>query len=198
MNYNKNIFTSNELKILRGVDGNSFQKRLSYNLKTNKFIKIRKWVYAIADSINFLEDKDVFQIANSIYTPSYISLETVLTREWINFQYYWDIKLMCPYTKEIQIDTIPDHQLRLDFVRLPKELLTNNIWLVQKDGYVIATKERAICDTLWRWDGYYFDNLSNVDRDLLLEIAKEYKNYNIKVYETVLSLKSLQDAKKQT
>lgn len=196
MNYNKNIFTSNELKIIRGVDGNSFQKRLSYNLKTNKFIKIRKWIYAIADSINFLEDKDMFQIANSIYTPSYISLETVLTREWINFQYYWDIKLMSPYAKEIQIDTIPDHQLLLGFVRLPKELLTNNIWLVQKDGYVIATKERAICDTLWRWCDYYFDSLSHVDRDLLLDIAREYKNYNIKVYETVLSLKSLQDAKK--
>lgn len=196
MNYNKNIFTSNELKILRWIDGNSFQKRLSYNLKTNKFIKIRKWIYAIAGSINFLEDQDFFQIANSVYAPSYISLETVLTREWINFQYYWDIKLMSPYTKELQIDTIPYTQIRLDFVKLPKELLTNNIWLIQKDGYVIASKERAICDTLWRWEWYYFDNLSSVDRDLLLDIAKEYKNYNIKVYKTVLSLKSSQNAKK--
>jgi hypothetical protein len=196
MNYNKNIFTSNELRIIRWVDGNSFQKRLSYNLKKNNFIKIRKWIYAFFDSIKFLEYKDLFKIANSIYTPSYISLETVLTREWINFQYYWDIKLMSPYTKEINIDTIPDNQLRLDFVRLPKELITNNIWLIQKDGYMIATKERAICDTLWRWEWYYFDNLSNIDRDLLLGIAKEYKNYNIKVYKKVLSLKSSQNAKK--
>ncbi len=196
MNYNKNIFTSNELKIIRWVDWNSFQKRLSYNLKINKFVKIRKWIYANFAAIHFLWQEDLFQIANSIYTPSYISLETVLTSEWVNFQYYGDIKLMSPYSKELKINTIPDTVLRIDFVKLPKELLTNNIGIIQKNWYMIATKERAICDILWRSPWYYFDNLSDVDRDLLCDIAKEYKNYNTKVYQAVLSLKSKYYAKK--
>ena len=198
MDYTNKILTSRELKILRWVDWNSFQKRLSYNLKTNKFTKIRKWIYVNSASIYKLSIFDLYKIANYIYSPSYISLETVLNLEWVNFQYYWDVKLMSPYTKQLKIDTIPETELRIDFVKLPKELITNNIWLIQEDWYVIATKERAICDTLWRWEGYYFDNLSSVNWDLLLDIAKEYKNYNTKVYGAVLDLKTQQDAKKQT
>ncbi len=196
MDYTNKIFTSNELKILRWVDGNSFQKRLSYNLKTSKFTKIRKWIYANSSVIYKLSIFDLYKIANHIYSPSYISLETVLNLEWVNFQYYWDIKLMSQYTKQLKIDTIPETELRIDFVKLPKELITNNIGLIQEDWYTIATKERAICDTIWRWEDYYFDNLSRVDWDLLLDIAREYKHYNTKVYDTVLSLKTQQYAKK--
>ena len=103
MFYEKKIYKSNELKLLWGSDGNTFKKRLYYQLKTNKFIKIRRGIYVVFDQLYNLKESDYRMIANSIYIPSYVSFETVLRDEGVIFQRYTSIFVACKYTKTITI-----------------------------------------------------------------------------------------------
>jgi len=193
--YQSVIFTSNELKILRWVDGNSFQKRLSYNIKNKKFITLRKWIYVLAGAINSLWIIENFQIANRMYSPSYISFETVLFAEGVIFQYHGNVTVASPYTKDIYIEPL---LLSIEYFSMPKALLINPFGLIQKDWYVLATKERALCDVLLRSGNYYFDRLSDIDWDLVLQIAKYYKEYHKTAYESILFLVDKHYAKKWT
>lgn len=181
----KKILSANELKLLWWVDGNSFKKRLSYNLKTKKLKKLRKGLYIIPNQINRLDFWDIFCAANSIYSPSYISFETVLQKNWVVFQDYLSIFVASNYHKTIKIDTL---QLNIQFERLPIELLLNPIWIIHKWIYSIATTERAICDTLVRSWNYYFDNLTWVNFDLLRDIWKIYCKYVPKIIDNILLL----------
>lgn len=186
MLYAKKILTSNELKILRWIEWNSFQKRLSYNLKSWKLLKLRKWIYILGQNVQQLSTEYRYEIANKIYSPSYISFETVLLLEWVAFQYYGDVRLASNYQKNIRIEQI---NLNLEFFKMPKELITNTIWLQNKDNYTIATKERAFCDIVRKDPNYYFDDLSKIDRDLVDIISKEYSKYRKRIIKDVLKYK---------
>ena len=42
--------------------------------------------------------------------------------------------------------------------------------------YAMASPERALCDRLYLTPNYYFDNLRNIDRNKVEEIAQIYNN----------------------
>ena len=174
MIYTDKILTSNQLKIIRWVDGNTFQKRLSYNLKNKKLITIRKGIYTFPRIIESFSENDFFSIANKVYSPSYISFETVLQKEWIIFQYDSSIKVACKYNKSLHIETI---KLNCDFFKLPNEIFTEIQWIKHENWYDIATKERAFCDTIYRSPNFYFDDLSWLDWNNVVGIWKIYENY---------------------
>ena len=82
----KTIFSTKDVALLWGEKNEaSARVRLSYYVRAGKLIRVRRGLYA--------KDKnhDKFELATRIYTPSYISFETVLTRAGINFQYYNNI-----------------------------------------------------------------------------------------------------------
>jgi len=56
------------------------------------------------------------------------------------------------------------------------------------DGYRIASIERAICDRIYLTPGYYFDNLRNVNWNVVEKIAKIYDNKRM-----LLDIKKLKD-----
>jgi len=72
----------------------------------------------------YAKDKnyDRLELANRIYTPSYISLETVLSREGIVFQHYEQIFLVSYLTREI----ICDGQ-KYVFRKIKDTILTNSL-----------------------------------------------------------------------
>lgn len=181
MFYNKKIYTANDLKILRGSQDNTFKKRLSYQIKTNKLIRIRKWIYVVSNQIQNLEEPDYRYIANSISLPSYISFETVLRDYGVIFQMYISIFVAANYTKEIKIE-IPqqENQIKIQFQKLPIEILSNPLGLETENWYTIASLERALCDILRKqWDFGYFDNLDpeKINRNRLEQIADFYNIY---------------------
>lgn len=62
------------------------------------------------------------------------------------------------------------------FHKLKDSILSNPLWLKNNWKYLIASKERAICDRLYLSKNYYFDNLSEIDFEKLEEISKIYNN----------------------
>ena len=74
------IFTFKEISLMfKDLSYQSLKDRLSYAVRAKKILRLRKGVYAKMD-FNF------YELANKLYTSSYISLETGLKKEGIIFQ----------------------------------------------------------------------------------------------------------------
>src|SRR5438128_10890422 len=91
-NFKELLLTKNETKTLL------LKKRLSYYIKKGKLYHIRRGFYA--------KDKnyDRLELASKIFTPSYVSFETILRQEGVIFQYYSTIFVASYQTKEIVCD----------------------------------------------------------------------------------------------
>lgn len=138
---------------------------VNYYVKTGELHRIRRGIYAKDKNYNRLE------LATRIFTPSYVSFETVLTQAGINFQFYKKITVASYQTREITIDgQVYSYKKIKDFV------LTNPIGVENKNETSIAGPERAFLDTVYIHKDYHFDNLSSLDWDKVFEILPIYKN----------------------
>jgi hypothetical protein len=109
-------------------------------------------------------------LATRIYTPSYISFETVLTREGINFKYYGNIFVASYVNREVSVG-----DQKITFVRMKDYVLSNTLG-IEHNGYAIATRERAFLDRVYVSKDYHFDNLANLNWDKVFEILPIYHN----------------------
>ena len=139
--------------------------RLYKYVKAGKLVKVRRGIYAKDKNYNR------FELATRIYTPSYISLETVSTRAGINFQYYGNIFVATYVTREIEADA-----QKISFVRMKDYVLSNTTGIEHADGIATATKERAFLDRIYISKDYHFDNLDVLDWDKVFEILPIYHN----------------------
>jgi len=113
------------------------RERLSYYIKRGELYRIRKGLYAKDKDYNRLE------LATRIYTPSYVSFETVLVKEGLIFQYYEKIFIASYLDSEIVID-----QQTYSYRKLKTRVLVNAVGVENVSETSIATKERALLDTL--------------------------------------------------
>ncbi|MEK7202833.1 MAG: type IV toxin-antitoxin system AbiEi family antitoxin domain-containing protein [Patescibacteria group bacterium] len=162
----KTIFSTKDVALLWGEENKGASRvRLSYYVKVGKLIRIHRGLYAKD------ENYDCFELATRIYTPSYISFETVLTRTGINFQYYGNIFVASYVNREINING-----QKITFVRMKNYVLSNTVGIEHKDGYAIAVKERAFLDRIYVSKDYHFDHLDPLDWDKIFEILPIYNN----------------------
>jgi hypothetical protein len=160
------VFTFKELSLIwNETDIKLTKKRVYRYTKMGKLYPIRKGIYA--------KDKnyDKMELANKIFTPAYISLETVMSREGIVFQHYDRIFVVSYLSREISCDG-----QTYVFRRMKSEILTNTLNIEQKDNYYIASKERAFLDTIYLNKNYHFDNLSSINWDICFEMLPIYNN----------------------
>jgi predicted transcriptional regulator of viral defense system len=156
------VFTVHEVsQYVPGINSKQLKDRLYHAVKSGKLLRIRKGIYT-KDRYNTLE------LATKIYTPSYISLETVLSSHGVIFQHYMTI-FVCSYLTRTLVVDRSTIQLR----RMFDPILTNTLGIERKDGYYLATLERAFLDAVYLYKNYHFDNLSGVN----WEKVNEYKSF---------------------
>ena len=139
--------------------------RLNRYVASGKLIRIRRGIYAKDKNYNR------FELATRIYTPSYISFETVLTRAGINFQFYGNIFVASYVTREIEAG-----DQKISFIRMKDYVLSNTAGIDHQDGIAAAIKERAFLDRIYISKDYHFDNLNALDWDKVFEILPIYNN----------------------
>ena len=162
----KTVFSTKDVALLWGEEKETtISIRLNKYVRAGKLVRIRKGLYAKDGNYNR------FELATRINTPSYISFETVLTREGLNFQYYGNIFVASYVSREIQVG-----DQKITFIRIKDYVLSNTAGIEHKDGVGIATKERALLDRVYVSKDYYFDNLHGVDWDKVFEILPIYHN----------------------
>jgi len=158
------IFTTKDVSLFWGESDVDFvRKKLYRYIKAGKLYPVRKGVYA--------KDKNYekYELATKIFTPSYISFETVLTKAGIVFQFYSQIFVASYLTRELTID---DQTYVLKKIKDP--ILTNRTGIEVKENYFIASAERAFLDVIYLNKEYHFDNLSSIDWEKVAEILPIY------------------------
>lgn len=139
--------------------------RLKKYVKLGKLYRVHHGFYAKDKKYNRLE------LATRIYTPAYISFETVLTREGIVFQYYGNILAASYLSRDIIVD-----ENRISLVRLKDYVLSNTTGITHDKGYAVASPERAFLDRLYVSKDYYFDNLNPLNWERVFQILPIYTN----------------------
>ncbi len=161
----KTVFTFKDIVLLWGDSGNRVRVRLNYYIKKGDLIHIRRGFYA--------KDRgyDKLELATRIFTPSYISFETILGEAGIIFQYYNSIFSASYLTRNI---TINDQ--RYSYRKIKDTTLTDKAGIDNRDQYSVASPERAFLDTVYINRDYHFDNLSSLSWDKVFKILPIYKN----------------------
>lgn len=157
------VFTFKDLSLLfPGVSAPNLKRRLNHYVKTNLLLNPKPGIYT-------KENYNPEELGNRIYTPSYISLETVLAKEGIIFQYYETIFYASYLTREI---TVEKNKFR--YRKMPGEILANVTGIENLNGCATACKERAFLDAVFLYKNYYFDNLAPLNWRRVFEISKIY------------------------
>jgi len=160
------VFTIDEIALLSGdTNRDNLKARINYYVKTGKLLNLRKGIYAKTGEYNPLE------LAVKIYTPSYISLETVLEKEGVIFQKYETVFAVSYLNRKIEIDN-----REFQYRKIRKDVLINKEGVELKGSYAIATKERAFLDALYLYKNYYFDNPDVLDRDIIFQMVEIYQS----------------------
>ena len=160
------VFSTRDVALLWGEDRSSvISNRLKSYAKSGKLIRIHHGLYAKDNNYNR------FELATRINTPSYVSFETILTQEGVNFQYYSAIYVASYINREMVIGG-----QKITFIRMKDDVVSDTTGIEHRDGYARATKERAFLDRLYISKEYHFDNTQSLDQDRVFEILPIYHN----------------------
>ena len=162
----KTILTTKDIALIwEETNTINLTSKIKYYAKEGSLIRLTRGVFAKN------KEYEVKELAGSIYTPSYVSFETVLRETGIIFQHHDAIFVASPYpmTKKIDGHTII-------FRKLKDSILYNGFGIKKEKGYSIATPERAFLDTIYLSPKFYFDNLRSINWELCFEFVKIYDN----------------------
>jgi len=165
----RSVFRLTDIAQLIGeTDFESLNKRLNYFVRKGKIMNPRKGIYAKTDY-------NPEELACIIYTPSYISLEYVLQKSGVLFQYDTAITAVSYLSRKIQVA-----EKTITFRKIKGEILVNTAGIKRLDSHVnIASPERAFLDMLYLNPNYYFDNLNPLDMSIAEDLLGIYQSASL-------------------
>lgn len=157
------------LQATRELDAARMAKRINYYVRKKMLRNLHKGIYA-------KQNYKTEEIACSLYTPSYISLQYVLQRAGVIFQYDSKITSISYLSREILID-----DTYYSYSKVKDCILVNRKGIENKGNINIASPERAFLDTVYLYPDFYFDNPSILDKDKILELLPLYMNKKMEI-----------------
>ena len=163
---NRTVFRLKDIALLTGeTNFQLLNKKLNYHVKTGKLQNPRKGIYT---KPNYNSE----EMACTIFTPSYISLEYVLQRAGVLFQYDSRITVICNLSRNVEIE----NQTYI-FRKMKGGLLINTEGIIRKENQInMATAERAFLDLLYLNPKTYFDNLNPLNKELIFKLLPIYQS----------------------
>ena len=135
------------------------------------------------------------EMACALLKPSYISMEYVLARAGVTFQYSDEITCISYQTRTIEVDG-----RAYSFRKINPIIWTNMQGIEQRDNIAIATPERAFLDMMYLSSGQcYFDNLHPLNKKKVQQLLPLYNSPTLtkRVEALLSSCKSVQRATKR-
>lgn len=162
----KSIFSVDELSIYIDHKNEQYLRNRISNYTKQWVLKIiARWFYSTKDKY------DKFELANRIYSPSYISFFSALYYHQIIFQFQNEIYLAYIRSGNKKIN---DSEIILKYLK--KDILLNLEGIITEKNYSIASPERAFLDTLYIFWEIYFDNLDKISKDNVDKILPIYNS----------------------
>ena len=162
----RSVFTIQSLRMLTECENSQkLTQSLHYYVKEGKINNPRRGIYTKA-SYNEQE------MACSLFRPAYISLEYVLQRAGVVFQYDDAITCVSYLNRIVEIDD-KTYQFRI----INPELWIGMEGIEQHDNILIATPERAFLDMVYLSAGNcYFDNLHPLNKTKVKQLLPLYQS----------------------
>lgn len=162
----KTVLTNQDLALIWAEnDSKNLIAKTAYYAKTGALTRLTRGVFVKNKSYNPKE------LACKIYSPCYISFETVLREAGVIFQHYDTIFVASKWPRILKIDG-----RNFTFRKLKDTILYNSDGIIHKENYSIASTERAFLDMIYLFPDYYFDNLNGINWEKCFELAKIYQN----------------------
>lgn len=139
-------------------------KKLNYHVKEGRLLNPRRGFYA-------KNPYNPEELASMLYTPSYISLEYVLQKAGVVFQYDSCITVVSYLSRSVEVDGI-----EFCYRRIKGEVLANMSGITCRGNVNIAIPERAFLDVMYLNPEYYFDNLRPLDFKKVSTLLPIYDN----------------------
>ena len=165
-NSTRSVFNVQSLRMLTECeDSQKLTKSLHYYVKEGKIRNPRRGIYTKA-TYNERE------MACSLFRPAYISLEYVLQRAGVVFQYDDTITCVSYLNRIAEVDE-KIYQFRI----INPELWIGMEGIDQNDNILIATPERAFLDMVYLSAGNcYFDNLHPLNKTKVKQLLPLYQS----------------------
>lgn len=165
----QSAFTPGNASALIGVrDATTpIDKVLNYYAKQGLLRNIRKGIYV-------KPDYDPREVAVMLYPPCYISLQYVLLRSGVIFQYDETITCVSYLSREVEVDG-----KTFSYSRIKPEIILNPTGIEKGGVFDIASPERAFLDMYYLYPKFYFDYPDILDKEKVKEILPIYNNKNL-------------------
>lgn len=162
----RTVFNVQSLRMLTECeDSQKLTKSLHYYVKEGKIHNPRRGIYTKATF-------DEKEMACSLFRPAYVSLEYVLQRSGIVFQYDDTVTCVSYLNRNVEIDD-KAYQFRI----INPELWIGMDGIEQQDNILIATPERAFLDMIYLSAGNcYFDNLHPLNKIKVKQLLPLYQS----------------------
>mgnify|MGYP000856622351 FL=1 len=161
----RSVFSLNDIAMLIGEsDFKKLNERLNYYVRRGKLLRPRKGVYV---KPNYNPE----ELVCTLYTPSYISLEYVLQKAGVVFQYDERITAVSYLSRSVDIEG-----RAYAYRKIKGEILVVTQGINQIGNVNIATPERAFLDLLYLNATYHFNNLNPLDKNLITKLLSIYNS----------------------
>ncbi len=147
-----------------GLDRSLVKNRMIGYVKKGEILNPRKGIYV-------KPGYDEKELACLLYSPCYISLEYVLQRAGVVFQYSDVITAIGNLSRSVEIDG-KVYQYR----KIKGEILIETAGILRESNVNIATPERAFLDILYLDSNYYFDNPASLNKQMVLTLLPIYNS----------------------
>lgn len=144
-------------------DADNLKSAACYYADKGVLRNIRRGIYVKQE---YLAD----ELACRIYTPSYISLETVLLRAGVVFQYTSTITVVSYLSRTIDVDG-----QAIAYQKIKDSVLVESKGVVKAGEVTIAIPERAFLDRLYLSKDYFFDNIASLNREVIEDLLPVYR-----------------------
>jgi len=201
------IFTHEELAYLLKDEVSNVNAKIAYMVKQGVLLRLKKGLYLFSE---LYRDNpiDMVAVANRLYAPSYVSFDYALSYYGLIPERVYEVTSATLHTKKIFETPLG----RFSYRPIPMEAYAVGVdWLYDEinGGKFIATPEKALCDKIRGDRGigrlkqekmreYLLydlriesEALLQLNIDLIDEIAKRYKSYNLKSLSGLLRNKNV-------
>lgn len=162
----RKIYHSNDLAILWNISNkNTLYTTIKRYVQKGVLIPIYKGLYSTIP----ISELDPLELGRAIiHRYTYLTTESVLAQVGIISQATYAHTFVSNVSKKVTVENVS-----FRFRKLKDEYLYNPTGIVQREGNLIATTERAVADMLYYNPKYYFDFSESIDFEKVKQIQKE-------------------------
>ncbi|MFC2110910.1 hypothetical protein ACFLQ5_00505 [Bacteroidota bacterium] len=162
----RTVFRLIDVAMLVGeISQQILSKKMNYYVQKGQLQNPRKGVYT-KPAYNYEE------LACRLYSPSYISLDYVLQKAGVVFQFNTQITALSYLSRLVDVDNQPYR-----FRKIKDEILANTKGIIFQENHVnMACPERAFLDMFYLKPDYYFDNINSLNKVIVNELLPIYQS----------------------